>query len=752
MQANDTWLDTLEATLPPAWRESLEQLSAEVLQPERPLRVVLAGAFTVGKSSLINMLTGADWLPAALEETTSLPTFVEHGRATRMALVDADGSERDLSGEEFARVVVQAPPKAAYAVLSLDQDWLVGTVMVDLPGLGGSSQSNREYALAQIQQADMVLYLLPSRGPDAADLGMLSRIRSLGKHVVVLATRWDEAMCAAADGEKLPDLHAWAGQIEAGSGLALQITPVSKDGLGRDAVIRSVREACATLAAIRMRRLRAELAPALDNALGRNGLMQEACHADSEEARRATHAELLARKAALSELKADLHVRSGADRAASEAAARDTAIRHRKEFESTLAGLAASVSDEAQWPEFVAAGCAARQRAFDAVARDMQELSSSYGELRLPEPRQQEFQLRLPPPQALASQDFLDVGRMAALQKALAEKQAEEAGLAPPAGQEATGDGDDEARRLALHAALEQRNALWAEPLPEIEQECGNNRGAVFGRLLGEIADIGVMFVNPSVAGAKVASLVGKGAKIAKITVNTAKVAKAATTSVKVLKASRTGTKVKGVPPAIIDKIGMLEAISFGYWGERIGSAFDGQRAVMVVDPDAQAKQQAALRAADADIQARRSALARSGRQAQEARMSEWARAQNRKEQAGLQADLDALVSERDRRAAQWEALQGEERARLLARHLDQALENWRRSYVHQADAMCDVLRQLVKLHWEQRVDALVDERLAELAELQAMVDAAPGHRQDMLARLQAEASGLQASLRLLAA
>lgn len=750
MQAKDTWLDALEAVVPQAGRKALETLTRDVLQPGRPLRVVLAGAFTVGKSSLVNMLTGGDWLPAALEETTALPTFIEHGAATRMTLVDADGTERELDAGEFARVVVQAPAGAACAVLALDQAWLAGVVLVDLPGLGGNSPSNREYALAQIEQADMVLYLFPPRGPDAGDLATLGRIRGLGKHVALLATRWDEVERAVAAGEQMPDLGAWSAQVESGCGLRAVITPVSRAGLGRDAVIGCVREASAALSDIRMRRLRAELAPVLENALGHNALMQQACHADGEEARRAIQAELLQRKTALTGLKTELHARAGADRAASDAAAREASERHLAAFDATLAGLAASVSDETQWPAFVEAGGAELQRALDQLARAMQELSFSYGELNLPEPRQREFQLRLPPAETLASQDFLDVGRMAALRTALEEKRAEEAGLAPAVRQDAAGDGG--AGRVALQAALDNRNALLAQPLPEIEQECGNNRGAVLGRILGEIGDIGLMFVNPAAAGAKVASVVGKGAKLTKITVDTAKVAKAASTSLKVLKATKTGTRVKGVPPPVIDKLGMLEAISLGYWGERIGSAFDGPQTITVVDPEAQAQHKAALRAADAEIQARRNELANSVRLAQEGSMSEWALAQNRKGQADLQADLDALVAERERRVAQWQAQQVEERARLLERYLGQALENWRGASVQQAEAMRDALRQLVRLHWERRVDALVDERLAELAELHATADAGPARRQAALGELQAEADALRAGLGLLAA
>lgn len=748
MQATESLLAALDAVLPPSWQEPVTQLTEAVLEPERPLRIVLAGAFTVGKSSLINMLAAGDWLPTALEETTALPTFVEYGAATRMQLVDTDGSARELSVDEFRATVVQAPPNAAYAVLALDHAWLEGTVIVDLPGLGGMSQSNQQYALAQIQQADAVLYLIPPRGPDAGDLATLARIRSMGKHIAVLATRWDEVELAVAAGEKKPDLQAWATQIEQGSGLHTAITPVSRTGTGREAVIDFVRHAHTTLENIRLQRLRAELTPVLENALGQNALMQSVCHSDSEEARQAAHSELLRRKMALTELKADLHAQAGTDRAASETAARELAGRHRSAFDSELSRLAASVTEEAQWKDFVDAGSAAQQRALDVLARQMQELSAAYGALNLPDAQQQEFQLRLPPPAPVASQDFLDVGRMAALKRALEEKQVEAARLDSTCNQDVV---DNQGQRQALQQALAQRHELVAQPLPTIMQAVGNGKGAAIGRILGELADIGTMFINPATAGAKIAAVVGKGAKVAKIAVNTAKVAKVATKSVKVLKATKVGGKVVGVPPTVIDKLGMLEAISFGYWGERIGSAFDGPQAISVVDPEAQAQRQAELHAADAAILALRNDLMKSVRLAQDQKLSGWALEQNRKEQVALQADLDELEESRKRQAQAWQAQQVSERAQLLERYISQALDHWRKAYSQQADAMMEMLRQLVKHHWEERVDALVSERMAEVAELSAAADATPTEQQAALVALQAEADGLRAGLRLLA-
>lgn len=748
MQASATWLAALNAALPAAWLEPVQQLADSVLEPERPMRIVLAGAFTVGKSSLINMLTSGDWLPAALEETTALPTFIEYGAGTRMQLVDVDGNARDLTAEQFAAAVVQAPPNAAYSLLTLEQEWLTGVVLVDLPGLGGMSHANQQYALAQIQEADAVLYLIPPRGPDAGDLATLDRICRMGKQVAVLATRWDVVEGAVAAGEKAPDLHIWAGQIEEGSTLRTVITPVSKTGMGREEVIGFVRESRGALAGIRLRRLRAELAPLLENALGQNALMRSVCHSDSAEARQATHTELLRRKLGLTELKAELHAQAGADRAASAAAASELAERHGNAFNAAMSGLAAPMTEETQWAGFVAAGTEVRQRALDALARDMQELSTAFGILKLPASQQQEFQLHLPPPLPVDNQDFLDVGRMATLQRVLEEKQEAHAQL-----EQARGNGgvaDSEAHRQLLHQAMRERNALLAKPLPHIMRSSGNNKGAVLGRILGEAADIGTMFINPAAAGAKIAAVIGKGAKLAKITVNSVKVARAATKTVKVLKATKLGGKVVGVPPTVIDKLGMLEAISFSYWGERIGSALDGAQELSVVDPEAYAQQQEDLRAADERILAFRSELARSAQLAQKNKLSAWALEQNRKEQVMLRVDLDELAARTEQQTLELQAQQAKDRALLVVRHVEQALAHWRRTYAQQSVAMVEMLRLLVKHHWEERVDAMVGERLAEVAELSSAADALPAEQQATLARLQAEADDLRVSLQLL--
>jgi len=751
MQSSENWLASLEAALPATWQVPVQQLADAVLEPERPLRVVLAGAFTVGKSSLINMLSGRDWLPAALEETTALPTFIEYGADGRTQLVDVDGSARDLSAEAFAAAVIQAPPNTAYGLLSLEQEWLAGVTLVDLPGLGGMVHANQQFSFAQIQQADAVLYLIPPRGPDTGDVAVLRRIHGLGKHVAVLATRWDEVERAAAAGEKAVDLLAWVNEIDTVCQLRTAIIPVSKYGTGREDVIGFIRAARSALADIRLQRLRAELTPLLENALGQNALRQGAFQSDSEEARQATRAELLRRKQALTELKAALHEQASADRAASAAAAKELTQRHGKALNLALSGLDVPVTEETQWPAFVEAGTQMHERALDALARGLQELSAAYGLMKISPAQQQEFQLHLPPLQPVEREDLLHIGRMAALQRALEEKQEAHRQL-----EQAFGDGDvgnSEIQRQLMHQAMRERDALLTQTLPRIMQPVGNNRGAALGRIVGELADISVMFINPAAAGAKAAAVIGKGAKLAKISVDTAKVATVARKTVKIIKATKVAKaegKVPRVPPSVIDKLGMLEAISFSYWGERIGSALDGPQEISVVDPEAYTQQQEAICAADARIQAIRSELTRITRLNEEAKLTSWAMEQNRKEQALLKVDLDEATAWAQQQTRELRMQQERDRAQLIARHVEQALAHWSRSYAQQSAAMSEVLRLLVKGHWEQQVDGMVGERLAEIAELSSAADAAPAEQQVTLAALQTEADSLRAGLRLL--
>ena len=71
-------LAPVQDALPPTLQAAVAALLEEGAETgERPLRLVLLGSFSVGKSSLLNMLIGEPFLYTARDEATSLPTFIE---------------------------------------------------------------------------------------------------------------------------------------------------------------------------------------------------------------------------------------------------------------------------------------------------------------------------------------------------------------------------------------------------------------------------------------------------------------------------------------------------------------------------------------------------------------------------------------------------------------------------------------------------------------------------------------------------
>ena len=298
-----TFIDTLKDQLPLSWHAPLDALTEQILKADVPLRVILLGAFSVGKTSLINRLIGEPLLQTACEETTALPTFIEHGPTHIMQLIGSDGSVLPLDAEGLTRATTQAPEGAACATVALPLDWLRGITLIDLPGLGGLAARNQDYTKAQIQQADAVLYLIAPRGPDAPDMATLREIARYGKRVKLLVARWDEIEDAAARGEQRPDLERWSSQVETETGIRARLAPIDRDGLRHEEIHAFLARARDDLSVIRLRRLCAELRPRLENALGQNADTQRACAVQSEDDIRALRSELLQRRAALTELK-----------------------------------------------------------------------------------------------------------------------------------------------------------------------------------------------------------------------------------------------------------------------------------------------------------------------------------------------------------------------------------------------------------------------------------------------------------------
>jgi GTP-binding protein EngB required for normal cell division len=741
--------DWLKERLPQHLHEKVAKL-AEARSPSgSALHLIVLGSFSVGKSTLLNMLIGEQYLHVAKEEATSLPTFIEHGTEPCMAVVGSDGSVLPVDVEGFRDATSCAPEGAAYATLALPLPWLQGVTLVDLPGLGSVSEARQQYTAAQVLQADAVLYLLDPRGPAPADIDTLRLASQYGKRIKIVVGRWDEVLDAQARGEPMPRLEAWSAQIEERAGLRLRLAGVNRDGIGREDVLEFVSRARSELDAIRLQRFKAELKPLLRNALGLNEDAQKVCAADSEQTVGAMHAEMIQRKQQLLDLKAELYERQQHDKVAvTEAAGQATAM-HRQALEPRLAVLAGAVAEEADWERLQAEGCQLLRGALAELAGALSAHSGRYGELALPEGQADRLHLHLPPMAPVDVSALVDTARLAALERAILEKQREMAQseqrleTLPVTSLDAAED--------ALREKLRQRIAIASEPLARITEVVPGNGAAEIGRILGEIGDIALMFVEPVSAGTKVASLVGKGASVAKASVDVAKVAKTVETGVKAAQAAK-GLPGKALPSPVLDKIGMLQAMSLGYWGERIGMLMGGAPSErQIVDPAARAAQEKALAVIDHDIQQARRDLERRQDLLSERQLSGWALEQSKRDLVRLEQEIAALASQREQRAREAQQDAHEERVRVLQRHAARAVQGWMVSYDQQAATMAQLLAARVAAHWEGEVEAAVGERARAVDDLLERLHAEPAAREAQLAGLRDEARALGSCIEELA-
>lgn len=731
-------LTELKVDLPQEWHAAVDELAELSLAADKPLRLILVGAFAVGKSSLLNMLLGESILQASLGETTALPTFIEYGEARGMQLIGCDGSMLPLDEGAFARATTEAPDGAACAALSLPCQWLKGVSIIDLPGLGSLSSSNREYTLAQIRQADAVLYLLDPRGPSQTDLNTLKFIHETGKRIKVMVARWDIVEASISRGEKLPSLEEWAGQIATDSGLKVRIGSCCQSGLGREDILDFVQRAKDELGEIRLRRFYSELKPILENALGQNAESQRSCEVSSEEAAQEQHQRLMQRKQTLVDLKSDIYKQQQQSLEQIKQQVLAVLQQTRNQLSQQLSEQISFLASEADWNCFGEAGSVLLGSAVSGAARELSTLSNDYGLLDLPESQIAEFNLRLPSPEPVDMNDFLDMGKLSQLQYELETRESEFSAIEQKLAAMPVVDMSDNER--ALRELILQRQTLSTQPLPRILKRINNGNGAAVGRILGEIADIGLFFVNPAATGAKVASLVGKGAKMTKVASNVAK-------GIKIAKGIQVGTKVSGVPQPVMDKLGALEVLSFGYWGERVGAMLGGPVDEEVVDPQAYAEQNAALAAIDAQSTELRRVLARNEDIANEQHLTGWALEQNQKEQRRLQSELHRLQELAAKKHADAKKVQEADRKTLLARYADRAMNQWLRSFDQQTTSMSDLLRGTVKSYWEDRVEALVAERLDEIEALNSQAKASAEEKTAMLCRLRLEAASIHKTL-----
>lgn len=725
MNTVQTMLEQLPASLHP----EIEAIANNTLHTQTPLRVCVVGEFSTGKSSLINTLLGEILLPTAREETTALPTFIEYSPELRVELVNTDGLTSLITQEQFSEYTVTAPDNALCSILHYPAQWLNGLTLIDLPGLGSQSQRHSDYTHAQISAADTIIYLLSARGTTQGDLKLLRLIKQYGKHLMIAVAQWDSIEQSIQDGEHAPDLIEWQAQIAQETGVDLALIGVSKYGHGRDAVISFLQQTKQCVQTIREQRFYAELIPLLNNAVGYLAGEQAVCAANSVEENQALHTELLSQRQALLTIKSDLYERSNQDQTQLEQQAQQLIDQHREQLNSVLINLPV-IRQTDDWQTLTESAYQHLQTQVLATADDLKNLSATYGQLNLPDIDIKQFNLRLPPPETIELDDFIDTSRLAVLQAELEYKQQmAENDLAKVNALPVVNIEDTSQQLRELRA---ERTSIVQQELPRTTQIIeGSDDGAQIGKNVGQLLDIAlIVFEGPAVI-LKAASMLGKGAKAAKVVHNVTKITHAIKSS----------------------NLDFLEKLSLSYWGEQLGKRFDQPtQTIDIIDPYAEAEQRKLLQEQDKQIATQRAELRRLEDLQQQRDYSSWALERNLKEQQRIKASIQALQekAEAAQREAQAEAIRQQQA--LLDSYRQQLVNQSLVNFDQQTRPMIDLLRTTCKQYWHDHVETTLVQRLQTIEDLGQQLQQAPEQKQAALAGLQQQVTQIQLVLNTLKA
>ncbi|MBW4478825.1 MAG: dynamin family protein [Tolypothrix brevis GSE-NOS-MK-07-07A] len=187
-------------------------------------RFLIIGDFNRGKSSILNVLFGQELLPMGVSATTAIPTFVRYGERQKVLVHKKDGTEENLSLEEYKKKYtlnskdVKDKIKRLYNSVG---DWLNpldyadfhypvellsrGVEFIDTAGLNHTAEEDKK-TLAYIPQCHAILFVLSAEQQlTATEKDYLEKfIKDKVETVFFLVNKWE--LVKESDKEEIHDV------------------------------------------------------------------------------------------------------------------------------------------------------------------------------------------------------------------------------------------------------------------------------------------------------------------------------------------------------------------------------------------------------------------------------------------------------------------------------------------------------------------------------------------------------------------
>jgi len=145
---NYDWFEELDFSGELArWRE------VEITRGDFLPRVVLIGEFSVGKSSIINMMLGESILPVGWRPETRYITEIKYGEENRLVV---DGEKIELTTENIKKAT---PQKGDKIEIYLNNPVLKRVIFIDTPGTNDPNSFNDTIVFDVIGNSDVVLFV-----------------------------------------------------------------------------------------------------------------------------------------------------------------------------------------------------------------------------------------------------------------------------------------------------------------------------------------------------------------------------------------------------------------------------------------------------------------------------------------------------------------------------------------------------------------------------------------------------------------